>query len=164
MSKEIKQELKNISPQLSMVKDFKEFQEATPEGYFVHLSDRILHQIYENSALQKRGVPEVSLLEKIKKWSSRIWVPKYSMALSICFISIGIYFVSINRVVDEQELLKAINKSEGLEYLFNHSEELDESMLSHLIEMPNNLALKDEHEQITNYLEENINTDDIEEI
>ena len=164
MLKEIKQELKNICPELFIVKDLKEHQEVVPEGYFVHLSDRILHQIYENSALQKREVPKISLLEKVKKWSSMIWVPKYAVALSICFISIGIYFVSKNSVVDEQVLLRAINKSEGLDYLFIHSEELDESMLNHLIEMPSSIALRDENAQITNYLEENLNTEDLEEI
>ena len=164
MSEEINKELENISPQLGMIKNIKEKQDAIPVAYFVHLADRVLHQIYENQSFQQRNAAKLGIMDRIKNWGTALWVPKYSIAFSICFIFTVFYFISNNKGVGGQELLRAVNKSEVLEYLFNHSEELDESMLNHLIDMSNSLAIKDEHEQITKYLEENLNSDEIDEI
>jgi hypothetical protein len=158
---DINKELENLSPFLAKIEKGEEAKKAMPAGYFEHLPDRVLHQIYALEAVDKKPHAPAGWWEAAKidllAWLS----PRYMVPLTACFILLlAGYFVK-NTLVGSGYYLSAIDKEEAVQYLHGHIDEIDENLLANLHPNFTDIAISQDQEHIKSYLEENEGYDDL---
>ena len=92
-----------------------------PEGYFEEFSDKMVSALGNEL---DREIPQISIWKRINSWMSSYDIsPKMvvSFASLLLVLTLGYNYFSVPA---EQELL-AMNEDEAMEYILDHSDEMD---------------------------------------